>query len=155
MTKTYSIRDCRTIELNKISDDRGNLSFVEGGNHIPFEIQRIYYIYDVHAGSQRAGHAHKTLFQFLIPVSGSFDVHLDDAFEQSKVTLNRPYLGLLITPFIWRTIDNFSSGAVCLALASTPFEEADYYRNYDEFVASAHKLRAVPFSQTIPAEAKI
>lgn len=144
LSEPFSIHDCRIIELNKISDERGNLTFVEGGNHIPFEIKRVYYIYDVHAGSQRAGHAHKTLFQYLIPVSGSFDVHIDDAFEQRTITLNRPYLGLLITPFVWRIIDNFSSGSVCLALASASFEEADYFRHYDDFVRAAHQIRAVP-----------
>src|SRR5262245_27437156 len=98
MPKLYSLQDCKVVDLNQISDARGNLTVVEGERHIPFEIKRVYYIYDVRAGSQRAGHVHKQLFQFLIATSGSFDVHLDDGFEKWTVDLNRPYLGLLISP---------------------------------------------------------
>lgn len=130
----YSISDCQIISLGQISDARGNLTFIEGGRQIPFEIRRVYYIYDVHTGSQRAGHAHRRLFQLLIATSGSFGVHLDDGSNKKSYLLNRPYEGLLITPMIWRTIDNFSSGSVCLSLASEHYDESDYFRHYDDFM---------------------
>lgn len=129
-----SIDNCRIIELNKISDPRGNLTFIEGNNHIPFDIKRIYYLYDVPGGSDRGGHAHKELQQLIIAMSGSFDVVLDDGVRKQRYHLNRSYFGLYICPMIWRDIDNFSSGAVCLSLASAPYDEADYYRNYSDYV---------------------
>ena len=128
-----SIHRCQVIELPKISDPRGNLTFVESNRHILFPIQRIYYLYDVPGGSERGGHAHRDLHQLMIAISGSFDVHLDDGREKKTVHLNRPYQGLLICPMIWRELDNFSSGAVCLVMASNYYDERDYYRNYDEF----------------------
>lgn len=131
------IKNCTFVQLPKISDPRGNLSFIESGTHIPFEIQRAYYVYDVPVGSERGGHAHKELHQLIIAVSGSFDVHLDDGREQLSLRLDRPYSGLYICPMIWRTIDNFSSGSVCLVLASHRYEESDYYREYDEFIKNA------------------
>jgi len=131
------IKNCTLVQLPKISDPRGNLSFIESGNHIPFEIQRAYYLYDVPGGSERGGHAHKELHQLIIAVSGSFDVQLDDGREQLSSRLDRPYTGLYICPMIWRTINNFSSGAVCLVLASHRYEESDYYREYDEFIKNA------------------
>src|ERR1700722_7535078 len=124
MPELYTIRDCQVITLNKISDVRGNLTYIEQNDGIPFAIRRVYYIYDVPAGSQRAGHAHKNLFQLLIAIAGSFDIHLDDGIAKNTITLNRPYQGLLITPMVWRSIDNFSSGAVCLALASDLYDES-------------------------------
>ena len=130
------LNDCRLIDLPKITDPRGNLTFIESERHIPFEIMRVYYLYDVPGGATRAGHAHKTLEQFLIAMSGSFDVVVDDGQQKSKFHLNRSYYGLYIPPMVWRTIDNFSSGSVCLALASDFFDEDDYYREYDEFLAS-------------------
>src|SRR6478672_10813445 len=109
---------CRMIEFPRIQDPRGNLTFMEGGRHIPFAIKRVYYLYDVPGGAARAGHAHKELEQILIAMSGSFDVTVDDGVVRRKVHLARSYYGLYIPPMIWREIDNFSSGSVCLAFAS-------------------------------------
>lgn len=131
-----SLDDCRLIDLPKISDPRGNLTFVEGGRHIPFEIKRVFYLYDVPGGAERAGHAHKNLEQLLVSMSGSFDITLDDGTAKKTFHLNRSYYGLYVPPMIWRVIDNFSSGAVCLALASDYFDEEDYYRDYSEFVSA-------------------
>ncbi len=128
------INDCRVIELPKIADPRGNLTFIEGLNHIPFEIKRVYYLYDVPGGATRAGHAHRELQQLFIAMSGSFDVVLDDGREKKRIHLNRSYYGLLVRPMIWREIDNFSSGSVCLVLASEPYQEKDYYRSYEDFL---------------------
>jgi dTDP-4-dehydrorhamnose 3,5-epimerase-like enzyme len=128
-----SIQKCNIVNLPKITDPRGNLTFIEGGNHIPFPIQRVYYLYDVPGGAERGGHAHKQLQQLIIAISGSFDVVLDDGHERKKVQLNRSYHGLYVCSMIWREIENFSSGAVCLVLASRPYDEDDYYRDYDTF----------------------
>jgi len=128
-----TIKNCKLTDLPRIEDPRGNLTFIENDRHIPFEIKRVYYLYDVPGGSLRAGHAHKTLHQFLIAMSGSFDVTVDDGQHKMKFLLNRSYYGLYIPPMIWREIDNFSSGSVCLALASDFFDEADYFRQYPEF----------------------
>jgi dTDP-4-dehydrorhamnose 3,5-epimerase-like enzyme len=128
------ISECRLIDLPKIIDSRGNLTFIENNKHIPFEIKRVYYLYDIPGGSTRAGHAHKKLHQFLIAMSGSFDVALDDGRNKKKLHLNRSYYGLYIPPMIWRDIDNFSSGSVCMALASDFFSEDDYCRNYEKFL---------------------
>ena len=130
------LQDCRIIELPRITDPRGNLTFIEGGNHLPFEIKRVYYLYDVPGGATRAGHGHKTLEQLMIAMSGSFDVELDDGRAKKKYHLNRSYYGLYVPPMVWRDIDNFSSGSVCLVLASEFFDESDYYRDYDEFVSA-------------------
>ena len=129
-----ALSDCRIIDLPKISDPRGNLTFVEGGNHIPFEIQRAYYLYDVPGGAERGGHAHKALHQLIIAMSGSFDVMLDDGREKKRFHLARSYYGLYVCPMIWRELDNFSSGSVCMVLASNRYDEADYYRNYNEYL---------------------
>jgi dTDP-4-dehydrorhamnose 3,5-epimerase-like enzyme len=129
-----NIEQCRIIELPKISDPRGNLTMIEAGRHIPFEIKRIYHLYDVPGGAHRAGHAHKVLQQLLVAMSGSFDVTLDDGRTKVKFHLNRSYQGLYVPPMIWRDIDNFSSGAVCMAVASEWFDETDYYREYDHFL---------------------
>ena len=129
-----TLEECRLIDLPKITDPRGNLTFIESGRRIPFEIKRVYYLYDVPGGSMRAGHAHKTLEQFLIAMSGSFDVTLDDGHHKIKFHLNRSYYGLYIPPMIWREINNFSSGSVCMALASDYYDETDYYRDYEEFL---------------------
>lgn len=128
-----SVRDCRIIELPKISDPRGNLTFVEGGGHIPFDIQRVYYLYDVPGGAERGGHAHKRLEQLIVAMSGSFDVMLDDGYEKRRFQLNRSYHGLYVCPMIWRELDNFSSGSVCMVLASNRYDEDDYFRDYGAY----------------------
>lgn len=129
-----SLAECKIIDLTRINDPRGNLTFIEGGRHVPFEIKRVYYLYDVPGGAERGGHAHKNLHQFIIAMSGSFDVVLSDGSQQKRFHLNRSYFGMYICPMIWRELDNFSSGSVCMVLASNLYDEADYYRRYDEFV---------------------
>ena len=124
---------CRIIELPKIHDPRGNLTFIEGERHIPFEMKRVFYLYDVPGGETRAGHANRSLEQFLIAMSGSFDVILDDGDERKTFTLNRSYYGLYIPGMVWREIENFSSGSVCLVLTSHFYDADDYYRDYDEW----------------------
>jgi dTDP-4-dehydrorhamnose 3,5-epimerase-like enzyme len=130
---------CKIIELPKIADPRGNLTFVESGNQIPFDIQRVYYLYDVPGGSERGGHAHKGLHQLIIAMSGSFDVVLDDGKKKKRVHLSRSYYGLYVCPMIWRELDNFSSGSVCMVLASNKYDEADYYREYPEYLTALSK----------------
>lgn len=130
-----SLDDCRIIELPKISDPRGNLTFIEGDHHVPFGIERVYYLYDVPGGAERGGHAHKALHQLIVAMSGSFDIELDDGRSKRRYHLNRSYFGLYVCPMIWRQIDNFSSGSVCMVLASNRYDEADYYRDYQEFQA--------------------
>lgn len=132
-----SIEDCELIELPKITDPRGNLTFIEGMRHIPFEIRRVYYTYDVPGGADRGGHAHKALHQLIIAMSGSFDVTLDDGRNKKKFHLNRSYQGLYVCPMTWRDLDNFSSGSVCMVLASNLYEASDYYRDYNEFLTAA------------------
>lgn len=134
-----SLDKCRLIDLPKISDPRGNLSFIEGGQHIPFNIKRVYYLYDVPGGSDRGSHAHKNLHQFIVAMSGSFDVVLDDGKEKKRFHMNRSYNGLYICPMMWRDLDNFSSGAVCMVLASEHYDETDYIRDYSQFVSLANK----------------
>jgi hypothetical protein len=128
------IDDCRIIDLPKITNRRGNLTPVEGGKDIPFDIARVYYLYDVPGGSIRGGHAHKELGQLLVSVMGAFDVILDDGYNRKTVRLDRAYFGLYIPRMIWRELENFSSGGICLVLASLPFDESDYYRDYDAFL---------------------
>jgi len=127
------LADVKLLELPKIADPRGNLTFIEGMKHVPFEISRVYYLYDVPGGETRGGHAHRTLEQFIIAAMGSFDVLLDDGFDRKRVFLNRSYYGLYVPRMVWRELENFSSGSVCLVLASHPYDEADYYRSYEEF----------------------
>ena len=129
-----SFADCKIIDLPKIADPRGNLTFIEAQRHVPVEIKRVFYLYDVPGGADRGGHALKTCHQFLIAMSGSFDVILYDGKEKQRIHLNRSYHGLHIPPMIWREMDNFSSGSVCLALASTPYDAADYFRDYNEYL---------------------
>ncbi len=129
-----NISDCRIITLPKVHDKRGNLSFIEGDVHVPFSIERVYYLYDVPGGSERGGHAHKELQQLIIAMSGSFDVVLDDGSNKMRYHLNRSYMGLYIPKMIWRELDNFSSGAVCMVVASTKYEEDDYFRDYSDYI---------------------
>ena len=129
-----TLNDCKLIELPKIADPRGNLTFIEGGRHVPFQIRRVYYLYDTPGGAERGGHAHKGLHQLIVAMSGSYDVVLDDGNQRKRIHLNRSYYGLYVCPMIWREMDNFSSGAVCLALASEPYDEKDYYRDYREYL---------------------
>lgn len=128
------IEQCRIIDLPKIEDPRGNLTFIESSRHVPFPLERVFYLYDVPGGANRAGHALKTCEQFLIAMSGSFDVMVDDGSNKHVFHLNRSYYGLYLPTMVWREIDNFSSGAVCLALASHRYDENDYYREYDAFL---------------------
>jgi hypothetical protein len=128
------LQDCRIIELPKIHDPRGNLTFIENSRHIPFDIQRVYYLYDVPGGADRGAHAHKSLHQFIVAMSGSFDVILDDGDRQRRFHLNRSFNGLYVCPMMWRYLDNFSSGAVCMVLASGFYDEDDYYREHDKFI---------------------
>lgn len=128
-----SLSKCKIIELPKVADQRGNLTFIEENKHIPFPIKRVYYLYDVPGGESRGGHAHKILQQFIIAASGSFDVILDDGFERKMFYLNRSYYGLYIPPMSWRELNNFSSGSVCLVLASEFYDKDDYIYNYETF----------------------
>lgn len=136
-----ALDDCSVIGLPKVADTRGNLSFVEGRGHTPFDIKRVYYLYDVPGGASRGGHGHKNLYQLMIAISGSFDVLLDDGNDRKTYTLNRPYEGLLICPMIWRELNNFSSGSVCLVMASEKYDEEDYYRDYDSFIEGVRNKR--------------
>ncbi len=134
-----SLDNCRIVELPKIRDPRGNLTFIENSRHIPFDMKRVYYLYDVPGGSDRGAHAHKTLHQFIVAMSGSFDVVLDDGQGQQRYHLNRSYQGLYVCPMMWRYLDNFSSGAVCMVLASDFYNENDYHRDYEEFLADVKR----------------
>ena len=127
------IDKCKIIDLPKIHDPRGNLTFIEGSKHIPFDIKRVYYLYDVPGGAERGGHAHKDLHQIIIAIAGSFDVVINDGSDTQRFHLNRSYFGLYVCPMIWRELDNFSSGSVCLVLASDYFSEADYIRDFPQF----------------------
>lgn len=127
------MENCRIIDLPKIADARGNLTFIESGRHTPFEIRRTYYLYDVPGGASRAAHAHRELHQLMIAMAGSFDVTLDDGHTKKKFHLNRSYFGLYIPPMVWRDLDNFSSGSVCMVLASDFYDEEEYIRDYGEF----------------------
>ncbi len=129
-----SIDNCRIIQLPKILNAAGNLTFVESDRHVPFDIKRVYYLYDVPGGAMRGGHAHRALHQLIIAMSGSFDVLLDDGSQRKRFHMNRSYYGLYVCPMIWRELDNFSSGAVCLVLASEMYDESDYFREYSAFL---------------------
>lgn len=134
MTTHPKLGGCQLIDLPRIQDPRGNLTFIESNKQVPFSTKRVFYLYDVPGGSERGGHALRTCHQFLIAMSGSFDVILYDGKENERVHLNRSYIGLYIPPLIWREMDNFSSGSVCLALASELYDENDYLREYNKFL---------------------
>lgn len=134
MTNLVSdIHNCNVIELTKIHNSAGNLTIIQNGRHKPFDIKRVYYLYDIPGGSVRGGHAHRSLYQLIVAASGSFDVILDDGKNKKIVQLNRPNFGLLVIPGIWREIVNFSSGAICLVLASAKYKADDYIRSYSDF----------------------
>jgi hypothetical protein len=132
--KKSSIFECNVLPLNKINNRAGNITIIESRKNVPFLIKRIYYLYDIPSGEIRGGHAHKKLYQLIVAASGSFDVHLDDGINKRIVRLNRPDHGLLVIPGIWRELFEFSSGSVCLVLASTKYDEADYIRDHFEFI---------------------
>lgn len=136
---TVAIKNCKIVDLPKIPDARGNLTFIENSKHIPFEIKRVFYIYDVPGGESRAQHANINTEQLIIAVSGSFDVSIDDGCKKSKFKLNRAHYGLYVPKMMWRGIENFSSGAVCLVLASSSYSKDDYIREYDEFIKKSKK----------------
>jgi hypothetical protein len=128
-----SLDRCHLVTLPRITDARGNLTFIEGLHHVAFAIKRVYYLYDVPGGAERGGHAHRDLQQLIVAMSGSFDVILDDGNVRQRFHMNRSYVGLYVPEMIWREIDNFSSGSVCMSLASEYYDEADYFRDYDEY----------------------
>ena len=139
--KTTKVYDCTMIELDRHHVPQGNISVVENGKDVPFEIKRVYYLYDVPGGESRGAHAHKELYQLIVAASGSFSVTLDDGEVKRTFLLNRPYQGLLVVPGIWRTLDDFSSGSVCMVLASEKYKEDDYIRDYDEFLNYKNSTR--------------
>jgi hypothetical protein len=132
-----SVDDCRLVELPVVHNPQGNLTFIEGEKHVPFDIARVYYLYDVPGGATRGGHAHRGLQQLLIAMSGSLEIVVDDGTRRKGIRLNRSYIGLYMPTMIWRELIDFSSGSVCMVLASAPYEEADYIRDYDEFREAA------------------
>lgn len=137
----YSVDDCSVLDLNKHHSDRkGNLTVVQNGVTVPFDIKRVYYLYDVPGGESRGSHAHRELSQLIVAASGSFRVVLDDGSAKRAFVLNRPYQGLLVKPGIWRDLDDFSSGAVCMVLASEVYQPEDYIRDYDEFLNFRQQL---------------
>jgi dTDP-4-dehydrorhamnose 3,5-epimerase-like enzyme len=132
-----SVDDCRLVELPVVRNPQGNLTFIEGRDHVPFDIARVYYLYDVPGGATRGGHAHRELQQLIVATSGSLEVVIDDGSNRKGVKLNRSFVGLYMPAMIWRELVDFSSGSVCMVLASAPYDEADYIRDYDEFQAAA------------------
>jgi hypothetical protein len=134
-----SVYNCNVFELPKIFNRSGNITALNNSKDLPFDVERIYYLYDVPSGVSRGGHAHYQLYQYLIAASGSFDVVINDGKNKKTVTLNRPNFGLLITPGIWRELNNFSSGAICLVLASHKYNENDYIRDYNEFITAKYE----------------
>ena len=136
MSSLPTVHDCLTMNVPKIPDVRGNLTYIESAGHVPFSIRRVYWIYDVPGGEVRGGHAYRELQEFIIALSGSFDVHVNDGDSRRVITLNRSYYGLYVPRMMWRQLVNFSTNAVCLILASLPFDENDYVRRFDDFAAA-------------------
>lgn len=134
MSKSSTAYDCTLVYFDKHHNEKGNISVVQNVKDVPFEVKRVYYLYDVPGGESRGGHAHYELKQLIVAASGSFDVVIDDGNVKRTFTLNRPYQGLLVVPGLWRELNNFSSGSVCLVLASIEYDEADYIRSYEEFI---------------------
>jgi hypothetical protein len=134
MTTKNSVDSCQLIELGKIHNRAGNITVVEGNNLIPFPVKRLYYLYDIPGGAERGGHAHKNLYQLIVAASGSFNVELNDGQRKKTIYLNHPTQGLLIKPGIWRELNNFSSGSICLVLVSEMYDQSDYIRDYNEFI---------------------
>ena len=132
-----SLDKCKIIDLPIISNPKGNLTFIEGSEHIPFDIKRVYYLYDVPGGAERGGHAHKELHQLIVALSGSFDITIDDGKSKKLYHMNRSYYGLYLCPMVWREINNFSSGSVLMVLASNKYDAEDYYHDYSSFVKEA------------------
>ncbi|HYF25996.1 MAG TPA: FdtA/QdtA family cupin domain-containing protein [Baekduia sp.] len=139
-----ALKDCRIVGFPKINDPRGNLTFIEGGNHLDYDIKRVYYIYDVPGGAERGGHAHKQTQELLVAMSGSFDVVLNDGMVEQKFHLNRSHYGLYVPPMTWRHLENFSSGSVCMVLASERYTEEDYFRAYADFEQALRDEQAPP-----------
>lgn len=137
-----SVYDCVILPLSKIHNRAGNITIIEGQKNIPFDVKRIYYLYDIPGGEDRGGHAHKELYQLIVAASGSFNVLLDDGKNKKIVTLNRPDYGLMVVPCIWRELFEFSSGAICLVLASQKYDQEDYMRSYEQFI----DFRALPLT---------
>ena len=131
-----TLSHCKIVDLPKITEPSGNLTFIESTRHVPFQIARVYYLYDVPGGAERGGHAHKVLQEFIVAISGSFDVLLDDGRDRARFHLNRSFCGLYVPQMIWRELDNFSSGSVCLVLASEYYDESDYFRDYNAYLAA-------------------
>ena len=129
-----SIHDCKVLHLSKVHNRAGNITIVERDNHVPFDVKRVYYLYDIPGGADRGGHAHRKLRQLIVAASGSFSVHLNDGDNKKVVKLNRPDYGLIIEPGIWRELSDFSSGSICLVLASDRYDADDYIRDYDQFI---------------------
>lgn len=138
--KPTTVYDCTMLELPKLENPAGNITPINSGINVPFEISRVYYLYDVPGGASRGGHAHKELEQLIVAASGSFDVILDDGLNKRTLHLNRPYYGLLLPRMIWRELVNFSSGAICLVLASRKYDPNDYMRNHQRFVENKHQI---------------
>ena len=139
MTPVGDVNTCRMIDLPRLQDDRGGLTFVEPPL-LPFEIRRVYYLYDTPAGAMRGAHGHRNLEQLLVAVAGSLDVELDDGYRKQPFRLSRPDKGLYVSPMIWRTLSNFAAGTVCVVLASERFDESDYFRDYAGFMAAVAAL---------------
>ena len=139
--KNNTVFACSLVEISKVHSDIGNITVLENGDNIPFDVKRIYYLYDVPSGEERGGHAHYELEQYIIAASGSFDVVLDDGINRRRILLNRPNLALHIVPGLWRELDNFSSGSICMVLASHTYDESDYIRDYKEFKKNKNRIK--------------